>query len=106
MAFGDPEFLQLFFKEANHWVEQSVIEDLLYHMTSLDEYDYFVSFLNTEIIEPKVLSNNETLFTSLLKENRFKYSLAIIHYAINRKCVNLKNALNQTPLQIAIEGDA
>jgi len=103
MSGADPNLLTSMFIKTSSDVQQSIIEDLLLHFATNDEYDAFIKVLTTKIIEPKLFSNGETLFTSLLKDNNVRYCRAIIRLASAKKCFNMANVLKQIPLQIAIE---
>ena len=103
MSAADPELLKSMFINANSDVQQSIIEDLLLHFATIDEYDAFVKVVETKIIEPKLFPNGETLFTSLLKDKNIRYCQTFIRLVPNRLYFNLVNALKQIPLQIAIE---
>jgi len=105
ISVADPELLKLMFLKARSDVQQSIIEDLLLHFATNDEYDAFINVMATKVNEPKLFSNGETLFTSLLKDNNVRYCRAIIRLAPNKKCFNLANVLKQIPLQIAIAKD-
>ena len=103
MSHGDPKLLKSMFVKASSNTQQSIIEDLLLYFATNDKYDEFMKLLETRIIEPKILSNGETLLTSLLKDKNVKYCWEIIRHVTNENIFNLENALDQIPLQIAIE---
>ena len=103
IQYADPKLIMSLFVKSKEDVQQSVIEDILYHFAVTDEYDNFVNLVQTEIRKPKLFANGETLFTSLIKKKNLKYCWEIINCEPNKKCTALPNSRNETPLQISIE---
>jgi len=103
MHHGGTVLLMSLFGKSSKNIQQSVIEDLLNHLASFEEFNNFVIVLNTEIANPKLITNGETLLTKLLKEKNLKYCWAMINSSTNKKCIVLPNQMKETPLQIAIE---
>ena len=73
MHHGDAVLLMSLFGKCNGNLQQYVIEDLLIHLASIDDFNNFGNVLNTEIANPKLITNGETLLTNLLKKNNLKY---------------------------------
>ena len=105
MPSANTQLLKSMFIKASGDVQQSIIEDLLLHFATIDEYDAFKNVVETKITNPKLFSNGETLFTMLLKDEKIRYCWAIIRLAPDKKCLNLANVMKQIPLQIVIETD-
>ena len=103
MRHGDTVLLMSLFEKSSQSFQQSIVEELLDHLVSINDFNSFVNVLNTEIVNPEFFPNGETLLTNLLKEKNSKYCRAMINSAPNKRYIVMENNRGETPLQIAIE---
>ena len=78
MKHADSKLIKSLFVNASNVVQQSVIEDVLYHAAIIDDSDLFEFIVDTEILVPKFFDNGETLLTNFLLSNKIKFSFHFI----------------------------